>query len=81
MKKGFGTAPDGSIELISKNIEKCLKIPCNVLMGANLANEVAEEHFCETTIGKVSKNYKRRIQKYHFFITKTYKSNIFRMQG
>ncbi|XP_051164927.1 glycerol-3-phosphate dehydrogenase [NAD(+)], cytoplasmic-like [Leptopilina boulardi] len=49
--KGFATGTDGSIELISKIIEKHLKIPCYVLMGANLANEVAEEKFCETTIG------------------------------
>lgn len=50
--KGFGDKGDGtSIELISKIVEKHLKVPCYVLMGANLANEVAEEKFCETTIG------------------------------
>ncbi|XP_033215393.1 glycerol-3-phosphate dehydrogenase [NAD(+)], cytoplasmic-like [Belonocnema kinseyi] len=49
--KGFAQGADKSIELISKIVEKNLKIPCNVLMGANLANEVAEEKFCETTIG------------------------------
>ncbi|KYN11928.1 Glycerol-3-phosphate dehydrogenase [NAD+], cytoplasmic [Trachymyrmex cornetzi] len=49
--KGFGRDEGNSIELISKIIEKHLRIQCNVLMGANLANEVAEEKFCETTIG------------------------------
>ncbi|XP_018403711.1 PREDICTED: glycerol-3-phosphate dehydrogenase [NAD(+)], cytoplasmic-like [Cyphomyrmex costatus] len=49
--KGFGRGEGNSIELISKIIEKQLRIQCNVLMGANLANEVAEEKFCETTIG------------------------------
>ena len=39
------------MELISKLITDPAGIPCGVLMGANLANEVAEEKFCETTIG------------------------------
>ena len=39
------------MELISKLITDTVGIPCGVLMGANLANEVAEEKFCETTIG------------------------------
>ncbi|XP_066591681.1 glycerol-3-phosphate dehydrogenase [NAD(+)], cytoplasmic-like [Prorops nasuta] len=49
--KGFDSGDGTSIKLISKVIEENLKIPCYVLMGANLANEVAEEKFCETTIG------------------------------
>lgn len=49
--KGFDVAEGGGMELISHIITKHLNIPCAVLMGANLANEVAEEKFCETTIG------------------------------
>ena len=45
------TVPTGGIELISHAINKKLNIPVSVLMGANLAPEVADEKFCETTIG------------------------------
>ncbi|KAL4228833.1 glycerol-3-phosphate dehydrogenase [Mactra antiquata] len=49
--KGFDKGPDGKILMISKLIEDILNIDCAVMMGANLAPEVAEEQFCETTIG------------------------------
>lgn len=49
--KGFDTAEGGGIDLISHVIHRALKIEVSVLMGANLAGEVADEHFCETTIG------------------------------
>ncbi|XP_013778013.1 glycerol-3-phosphate dehydrogenase [NAD(+)], cytoplasmic-like [Limulus polyphemus] len=49
--KGFDITPGGGIELISNVINKLLNIDMAVLMGANLAGEVAAEKFCETTIG------------------------------
>lgn len=49
--KGFDIAEGGGIELISHIITRLLNIPCNVLMGANLAHEIAEGKFSETTIG------------------------------
>lgn len=49
--KGFGEGTDGKFILISNQIQDLLKINCSVLMGANLAIEVAQERFCETTIG------------------------------
>lgn len=49
--KGFGEGPDGKFILISSQIQELLKIECSVLMGANLAIEVAKDCFCETTIG------------------------------
>nr|XP_020763832.1 glycerol-3-phosphate dehydrogenase [NAD(+)], cytoplasmic [Odocoileus virginianus texanus] len=51
--KGVDEGPKG-LKLISEVIGEHLGIPMSVLMGANIANEVAEEKFCETTIG--SKN-------------------------
>ncbi|NXN91133.1 GPDA dehydrogenase, partial [Rhinopomastus cyanomelas] len=48
--KGVDEGPDG-LRLISSIIHEKLGIEVSVLMGANIASEVAEEKFCETTIG------------------------------
>uniref|UniRef100_A0A8C8SYH8 Glycerol-3-phosphate dehydrogenase [NAD(+)] n=1 Tax=Pelusios castaneus TaxID=367368 RepID=A0A8C8SYH8_9SAUR len=48
--KGVEEGPEG-LKLISDVIQEWLGIEMSVLMGANIANEVAEEKFCETTIG------------------------------
>ncbi|XP_037346575.2 glycerol-3-phosphate dehydrogenase [NAD(+)], cytoplasmic-like isoform X2 [Pungitius pungitius] len=48
--KGVDASPEG-LKLISAVIREKLGITVTVLMGANIANEVAEEKFCETTIG------------------------------
>ena len=37
---------------MSNVIRTMLNIECAVLMGANIASEVAKEDFCEATIGK-----------------------------
>lgn len=50
--KGFDVAAGGGIDLISHIIKRHLKIDVSVLMGANLANEIADENFSETTIGR-----------------------------
>lgn len=55
--KGVDEGPDG-LKLISDVIREKLGIVMTVLMGANLANEVAEEKFCETTIGQWALNYR-----------------------
>lgn len=48
--KGVDVSINGLL-LISEEIRKALSIDVSVLMGANVANEVAIEQFCETTIG------------------------------
>ena len=40
------------LQLISDVIRTSLNMDMSVLMGANIASEVADEKFCETTIGK-----------------------------
>ncbi|XP_074836530.1 glycerol-3-phosphate dehydrogenase [NAD(+)], cytoplasmic isoform X2 [Carettochelys insculpta] len=48
--KGVDEGPEG-LKLISDVIREWLGIEMSVLMGANIANEVAAAKFCETTIG------------------------------
>lgn len=48
--KGVDVTADG-ISLFSDYIGRKLGIYCGALSGANIANEVAREKFCETTIG------------------------------
>ncbi|XP_078390544.1 glycerol-3-phosphate dehydrogenase [NAD(+)], cytoplasmic-like [Cetorhinus maximus] len=48
--KGIDVGLDG-LKLISDIIRETLGIEVSVLMGANLASEVAAEKFCESTIG------------------------------
>lgn len=73
--KGFDITPGKGISLISNVIKELLSIPCAVLMGANLANEVAAEKFCEATLGvKCPENgviLKKMIQTNYFRITIT----------
>jgi len=51
IKLGVDVGKSG-IHLISDSIREALQIDVSVLMGANIASEVATENFCETTIGK-----------------------------
>ncbi|XP_037363216.1 glycerol-3-phosphate dehydrogenase 1-like protein [Talpa occidentalis] len=61
------------LKLISDVIREKVGIDVSVLMGANIANEVAEESFCESTIGsKVKSNgllFKELLQTPNFRIT------------
>ncbi|XP_020382376.1 glycerol-3-phosphate dehydrogenase [NAD(+)], cytoplasmic-like [Rhincodon typus] len=54
--KGIDEGPDG-LKLISYIIREKLGIEMSVLMGANIAKEVADEKFCETTIGSKNKTH------------------------
>jgi glycerol-3-phosphate dehydrogenase (NAD+) len=44
-------ATQGGIQLVSRVIYKALGIDVSVLMGANIASEVARGDFCESTLG------------------------------
>lgn len=51
--QGIDEGPDG-LKLISDIIREKMGIDISVLMGANIASEVAAEKFCETTIGEAA---------------------------
>ncbi|XP_064271422.1 glycerol-3-phosphate dehydrogenase 1-like protein isoform X1 [Passer domesticus] len=70
--KGIDQGPEG-LKLISDIIREKMGIDISVLMGANIANEVAADKFCETTIGcKILENgllFKELLQTPNFRIT------------
>ncbi|KAG8515458.1 Glycerol-3-phosphate dehydrogenase 1-like protein [Galemys pyrenaicus] len=70
--KGIGEGAQG-LRLISDIIREKVGIDVSVLMGANIANEVAQGDFCESTIGsKVKANgllFKELLQTPDFRIT------------
>ncbi|UJR28989.1 hypothetical protein I4U23_010207 [Adineta vaga] len=48
--------------LVSEIIKNTLNIPCLSMMGANIANEVAEKVFCEATVGSRDDKYSEMIR-------------------
>ncbi|XP_060714366.1 glycerol-3-phosphate dehydrogenase 1b isoform X2 [Tachysurus vachellii] len=82
--QGVDEGPDG-LKLISDVIKEKLGINMTVLMGANLANEVAEGKFCETTIGCKSKEHgpllKELMQTTNFRVTVVEESDVVEICG
>uniref|UniRef100_A0A674NLU7 Glycerol-3-phosphate dehydrogenase [NAD(+)] n=1 Tax=Takifugu rubripes TaxID=31033 RepID=A0A674NLU7_TAKRU len=82
--KGVDVGPEG-LKLISEVIQGKLGIAVTVLMGANIANEVAEEKFCETTIGCKDKAYgpilKELMQTTNFRVTVVEESDVVEICG
>uniref|UniRef100_A0A7N8XD57 Glycerol-3-phosphate dehydrogenase [NAD(+)] n=1 Tax=Mastacembelus armatus TaxID=205130 RepID=A0A7N8XD57_9TELE len=82
--KGVDAGPEG-LKLISEVIRGKLGITMTVLMGANIASEVAEEKFCETTIGCKDKTYgpmlKELMQTTNFRVTVVEESDVVEICG
>jgi len=72
--KGLSSITQTGIRLISDEIAETLGIEVAVLMGANLAPEVANNNFCEATIG--SKNPANSAMLKKLFHTDNFRINV-----
>ncbi|KAG0741190.1 hypothetical protein G6F57_001997 [Rhizopus arrhizus] len=73
--KGLEIEPD-KVTLFSEEIARKLGIRVSALSGANIADEVAQEKFCETTIGSQDEADGRLF--YKLFHTPYFKVNVIR---
>lgn len=82
--KGIDEGPEG-LTLISDIIREKLEIEVSVLMGANIASEVADEKFCETTIGAKNESngliFKELLQTPNFRINVVQESDTVELCG
>lgn len=58
VKQSLKRSLDNGLGLISDEIRDGLDMDVSVLMGANIANEVARDQFCESTVGGFGDNAK-----------------------
>ncbi|KAG7271195.1 hypothetical protein CRUP_031452 [Coryphaenoides rupestris] len=82
--KAIDEGPEG-LRLISDIIRESLEVDVSVLMGANIANEVAADKFCETTIGAKNDGngliFKELLQTPNFRITVVQESHTVELCG
>ncbi|KAK0400528.1 hypothetical protein QR680_015298 [Steinernema hermaphroditum] len=74
--KGMATKADGSASAISDEIRGHLNIDISVLMGANLAAEVATGGFAEATVGCIHPEHGEMFQR--MFDTENFRINVVR---
>ncbi|KAK0420368.1 hypothetical protein QR680_014639 [Steinernema hermaphroditum] len=74
--KGIATKPDGSASAVSDEIRNHLNIDVSVLMGANLANEIAAGEFAEATVGCIHPEHGDMFQR--MFDTDNFRINVVR---
>uniref|UniRef100_A0A1I7ZCF3 Glycerol-3-phosphate dehydrogenase (NAD(+)) n=1 Tax=Steinernema glaseri TaxID=37863 RepID=A0A1I7ZCF3_9BILA len=72
--KGIATKPDGSASAVSDEIRNHLNIDVSVLMGANLANEIAAGEFAEATVGCIHPEHGEMFQR--MFDTDNFRINV-----
>uniref|UniRef100_A0AC34RMN2 Glycerol-3-phosphate dehydrogenase [NAD(+)] n=2 Tax=Panagrolaimus sp. JU765 TaxID=591449 RepID=A0AC34RMN2_9BILA len=73
--KGLSMQNTNGIKLVSDEIKDILNIEVAVLMGANLASEVAQDHYCEATIGTRNREKDGKLLK-TLFHTDNFRINV-----